>query len=146
MRKIAAVLGLLLLLGCEEDTIHPINSTIQIEPTEITVGTEKRIFLSCATEQTYICSNFNILTTQQVQQNLFRINFSGIDKISYCANTLGPAQAKVDLGALPNGDYLLELNSKTFRNNGTLKVTATEIKLDFPHQDGIAIIKEVFKR
>ncbi|KAA5549462.1 hypothetical protein [Adhaeribacter rhizoryzae] len=147
MRKIGYILGLLLLLSCEEAaTTHPISSTIQIEPAEVNIANEKRIFLYCATEQTYTCSNFNLLTTQEVQPNFFRINFSGIDKINYCANALGPARAKIDLGALQNGDYTLELNGKTFRNSGTLKITSTEIKLDFPTQDGIAIMQKVFKR
>ncbi|MGV3585760.1 MAG: hypothetical protein ACO1OF_02060 [Adhaeribacter sp.] len=147
MRKIGYILGLLLLLSCEkEETTHPISSTIQIVAAEVNIANEKTIVLHCATEKTYTCSNFNIITTQEVQSNFFRINFSGIDKISYCANALGPARAQIDLGVLPNGDYTLELNGKSFRNSGTLKVTPTEIKLNFPTQDGIAILSPVIKR
>ena len=148
MRKTGYIMGLLLLLlSCEkEEAIHPISSTIHIQPTEANIANEKRIFLHCATAKTYTCSNFNIITTQETRANLVRVNFAGIDNIKYCATSLGPAQAKIDLGILPNGDYTLELNGKSFRNSGTLKVTATEIKLDFPIQDGIAILNPVFKR
>ena len=147
MRKIVAVLGLLLFFSCEkEETSHPISSTIQIQTNELAIGNEKRIFLSCATEKIYACSNFNIITSQQAQPNLFQVHFSGIDNIKHCATAIGPARAEIELGALKNGEYLLELNAKAFRNSGKIKITDSEIILSFPHQQGIAIMNPVYKR
>jgi hypothetical protein len=141
MKRFLALYCLILLISCEDPDLglksNPIDSKIIIEPREVLEPNSRRLTLSCATERIYPCINFPIITEQQIVGNSIKIDFTSVEESMVCLTALGPARTVVDLNALPNGEYTLELNNAQLKNKGTLKLTDTDISLIFGIRNGI---------
>jgi hypothetical protein len=107
----------------------------------------KQLVLFCQTENDYACSNYSIQTEQNFNKdNQLSIIFTNVIKPDLCATSIGPATTKINLSKLTNGQYDLELNVAGIKNNGILKISDSEIIIDFKNQNGIEIITPITKR
>lgn len=137
------------IIACENEDLlesNPIDSNIQITPTEFFNENSLRLGLSCKTEKIYPCINYPILTEVTVVENLVSVNFIRVPEIDLCLTALGPATTTIDLSDISNGDYELELNNGRLKNTGSLKITNSEIALEVDSEKGIEIIRETTKR
>lgn len=147
MKKLGILLSMLLLISCEKEESEqiPIDSDILIEVKE--VGSDpKRIVIVGKTEKEYNCYNNTIVTNKRFTQNTIEITFKAVEGDTKCATAMGPATTEIDLGALDNGEYSLQLNTTTTKNEGLLKLTTTEIILEYSQQEGIDILTPVVQR
>lgn len=148
MKKIL-LCSLLGLIACEGDPLerNAIDSTIEIVPGEFYLASAiPQLALACKTERIYPCMNYPIHFEQSFVDGKLSITFTHIPELDICLTALGPATIQIDLSTLPNGEYELELNNAALKNSGTLKITDTEITLDFKRQNGIEIVRETAKR
>lgn len=147
-RKLTMFLCISLLMACDEEeaVLTPIDSDILIEVKEVTSGGSGRIVITGKTEKEYNCYNNTIATTKKITHNTIEVTFKAVEGDERCATALGPATTEVDLGALGNGEYTLQLYTANDMNEGLLKVTATEIRLEFSQQKGIDILTPVVQR
>ncbi len=90
--------------------------------------------------------NFPLLTDKQVDENSSRITFTSVGETIICLTALGPATTTIDLNSVSNGEYEIELNNANLKNKGTLKVTDTDISLQFGQKNGIDFVRENTKR
>jgi len=132
--------------GDSELNDSPIDSKITIETRELLDVDSRRLTFSCATERVYPCVNYPLLTDRQDDENSFQLTFKSVGITDICLTALGPATASVELGAIAEGEYAFELNNADQKNKGTLKITESEIKLIFDHQNGIEIVRASTKR
>ncbi|GAB3534078.1 hypothetical protein GCM10027443_20650 [Pontibacter brevis] len=147
MKKLGILLSMLLLISCEKEESEqiPIDSDILIEVKE--VGSDpKRIVIVGKTEKEYNCYNNTIVTNKRFTQKTIEITFKAVEGDTKCATAMGPATTEIDLGALDNGEYSLQLNTTTTKNEGLLKLTTTEIILEYSQQEGIDILTPVVQR
>ena len=112
----------LLMSGCLDfetgrEEMSPIESKIRISTWENLSAQERTLTLTCATEKTYGCINYSIVSTKTILDDSIMISFTGIYKPPVCLTALGPAGAAIDLGSLPSGNYPLSLsaNGETVR-------------------------------
>jgi hypothetical protein len=148
MRKLVILLLPFMLLACdkEERAQIALDSIIQIEVKEEVSGGASHIWLVCKTEKKYPCFNYKISAAKQATPNSIEILFKSITGDDKCATAFGPATVEINLGALSDGVYHLQLNTPTTENKGLLKVTATQIILEFNQSDGIEILTPVVQR
>jgi len=150
MRKVVLFYMLMLTLSCASDDIglasNPIDSNIVIEVGEELEHDSRRITLFCKTEKIYPCYNFGILTDTRTYDDAQEITFTKVDQQRVCLTALGPAKATVELGDLPNGEYSIALNNANLKNKGTLRVTDSEIVLQFGRTKGIQFVRSATKR
>lgn len=107
----------------------------------------RKIILNCATEKVYPCINYGIASKQHLDRNnLLSVTFTDIIDPGICLTAIGPAKGEVDLSNLSNQQYELELNNGNLKNWGVIKISDSEIVLDFKNQKGIEIVTPVLKR
>lgn len=150
MTKLLIFSTLTFLLSCKDNdselTKNPIDSKIFIETRELLDNDSRSLTFSCKTEKIYPCINFPILTDNGINENSFQITFTGIGETLICFTALGPASTVVDLKAVANGEYPIELNNANLKNKGILRVSDNEIQLIFEQQNGIEIVRPTTKR
>ncbi|MGV8092283.1 MAG: hypothetical protein AB2L24_10515 [Mangrovibacterium sp.] len=150
MKKISIFVIVALLVACEQDEDplkkNAIDSKIKIEPREYLDLNSRQLVLYCQTEKAYPCINYPILTEQVFQENKLSITFTSVLETDFCLTAVGPASAIINLGNMANGQYELELNNAELKNKGTLKISDSEITLDFKNQNGIEIVRQITKK
>lgn len=141
MKRLLSACCCIFLLSCGEDSLGlksiPIDSKVIIETREILGPSSRRLTFLCKTEKIYPCFNYPLLTEEHSDENSFQITFTSVGETDLCATALGPATKTIDLNAVSNGEYELELNNDKLKNNGKLKVSDTEISLEFGQKNGI---------
>ena len=85
---------------------NPIDSKIIIEPREILNGGSKNITLFAQTKKIYPCINYSIDVNTEINENGFKVTYTGVGDLNICLTALGPATRSIDFGNLSNGDYL----------------------------------------
>ncbi|MCH5715981.1 hypothetical protein [Niabella hibiscisoli] len=154
MKKLTVYAFIVLLAACnknaaiEENPIDNgslIDSKIKVSVKEY-LNTQKLV-LYCATQKAYPCVNYHINTEQNFKENnKLSVTFTGVPETQVCLTAIGPATAEIDLSTLRNGQYVIELNNLGVKNEGLLKISDTELILDFKDQKSIEIITPVTKR
>ncbi len=141
-------LPVMLPLACEKETLlneTAIDSKILIDIREYL--RDNKIVLACKTENFYPCMNYSILTTQSYNGgNQVTVMFQGVFETDICLTAIGPASTEIDLSALSNGQYELTFINGKVENKGWLKISDSEIILDFKTQHGIEITTPIMKR
>lgn len=150
MKRLLQFCCLILLLSCEDKDLglnsNPIDSKIIIETREVLEPNSRRLTFFCKTEKIYHCMNFPLLTDVQVDENSFKITFTSVGESIVCATALGPATTTIDLNSVSIGEYEVELNNAKLKNKGTLKITDTDISLQFGFRNGIDFVRTNTKR
>lgn len=154
MKKLLVYVFAILLVACNKnlaieenpaENSNLIDSKIRILAKEYL--NTKKLVLYCATEKVYPCINYQIQSnTSFNESNKVSITFTDVPEMDVCATAIGPATTEIDLSTLSNGQYTLELNNAGVKNEGLLKISDTEIVLDFKNQKTIEIIKPTTKR
>lgn len=150
MKKLTIFVLLTLFVACEQNNDdllnkNAIDSKIKVDAREYL--DTKKIVLNCQTEKAYPCVNYPILTEQHFNKNnQLSITFTNVVETDICFTAIGPATTMIDLSKLTNGLYELELNNASLKNKGVLKISDSEIVLDFKNQNGIEITTPVVKR
>jgi len=135
-----------LLMACEntDDRLsnNPINSKIFIEARELLGPNTRSLTFFCKTETNYPCINYPINYSFSNTESLYNITFSDVGEVGLCFTAIGPATATINLNSIPNGVYQLEINNANLHNKGSLKVSDSEINLNFSEQNGIEIVRQ----
>lgn len=143
-----------LLVACNKNAATPEN-TLQEDNAidskiKVTVKEHlntKKLVLFCATEKAYPCINYKIRSEQYFNEgNKSSITFTDVPETGVCLTAIGPATTEIDLSALSNGQHILELNNAGIKNQGLIKISDSEIVLDFKDQKSIVITTPVIKR
>jgi hypothetical protein len=146
--KVFIIIIALTSIACESEDLleeNSIDSNIQITPQESVRDSSLQLGLSCKTEKIYPCINYSILTEVNFNEDLVKVNFIRVPEINICLTAPGPATTIIDLSDISNGEYSLELNNGSLKNNGHLKITDTEIVLEFNSGNGIEIVRHSTK-
>lgn len=150
MKKISIFVIAALFVACEqnEDPLkkNAIDSKIKVEVREYLDLNSRQLVLHCQTGKAYPCINYPILTEQVFQKNKLSITFTSVLETDFCFTAIGPASTVINLGNMVNGQYELELNNAELKNKGTLKISGSEIVLDFKSQNGIEIVRQITKK
>ena len=128
-----ATIFLLLLCGCRKD---PTVSDVDVRMWEVMDSTGRTLKFFCSTDRIYGCSNYRISHTFERSGDRVEIEFSGIIVPDVCLTSIGPASATVDLGALPDGTYAIDLQVGGNKNEGQLLITPDQytISIEQPRQ------------
>lgn len=140
-------LSMMLPLACKKEVLlneTAIDSKILIGIREYL--SDNKVVLACKTENFYPCMNYPILTTQSHDGNQVTVTFESVFETDICLTAIGPASTEIDLSALSNGQYELTFINGQVENKGWLKISDSEIILDFKTQNGIEITTPVMKR
>lgn len=135
-----------LLMACEntDDGLskNPINTKIFIEARELLGANKRSLTFFCRTEANYPCINYPINYSLSNTESLYSIAFTDVGEVGLCLTAIGPATATINLNSIPNGVYQLEINNANLHNKGSLKVSDSEINLNFSTLNGIEIVRQ----
>jgi hypothetical protein len=120
---------------------NPIDSKISIETREVLGSESRSLTFYCRTEKSYPCINYPLAFSLNKANGKYELTFSGIIETKICLTAIGPATATVNLNNVPNGFYSFEVNNANLQNCGNLKVSDSEIVLNFSKQNGIEIVR-----
>ena len=113
-----------------QGNISPIDSAINIRMVETFDKSPRTVQLYCSTTKIYPCCNYSINVEHRQSSNVIDISFKNVIEHDFCLTALGPASAVIDLGALSNGTYRLNLNIGSVRRTGELVVTSDSYKVN----------------
>jgi len=108
-----------------------IDSKINISMVEILGHSQKTLQFSCRTEQLYTCNNSHFDIVYRQSSNSIDISFKGIIIPVNCSTLAGPAFATIDLGALSNGVYNLNLSVGEVTHTGELIVSSDSYRVNY---------------
>lgn len=135
--------------ACEKDEIDTIPlQTVNGEILE-TVDYGTKVFLFKFNTDletypiTYIIRNENSVEGNQVNIKLIDIQKDGHDDLNI---QKGPASCLIQLGALNNGVYDVNITAGTFTGNGKFTITDDQVAFDFPSTEGISISNDTLSR
>lgn len=150
MNRLLSFCFLTLLISCDDNDLglksNPLDSKVIVETREVLDPNSRHLTFFCTTEKIYSCVNFPLLTDKQADENSFKITFTSVGETTLCLTALGPATTSIDLNSVPNGEYEIELNNAKHENKGKLKVTDTDISLQFGLTNGIDFVRTNTKR
>lgn len=123
-KKLLFVSGLIVLIflfhNCTDSTspefsFERIDSKLNIVLREEFSSENRNLILNCLTERIYPCFNYGIDYSAVKGAKNFKLRFSKIIIPQICLTALGPAGCSINLGALADGQFNLELevNGKT---------------------------------
>jgi hypothetical protein len=104
---------------------------INIRMVEIFDKSPRTFQFHCSTKKIYPCCNYPIVVERQQSSNSIDISFKGIIESDLCLTALGPATAIIDLGALSDGIYNLNLYYGKVKRTGNLVVSSDSYKINF---------------
>ncbi|WP_026463291.1 hypothetical protein [Adhaeribacter aquaticus] len=139
----------LILTACKDELLQldPMDSAVRLSLREVHNQNKSHILLVVFTRKEFTCANYEILSSAAIGKKAIAINLFGIKPPPrICSYAFGPAVAVIDLGNLRNGNYELHINKGGAFDKGSLTITSSEIKLDFPIQPRIDILTPVLKR
>lgn len=146
---ILAGIAILFQSACEKDEIETLPlQTVNGEILE-TVDYGTKVFLfSFKTDLetypvTYIIRNETNVEGNQVNINLIDIQKDGLDDLNI---ETGSASCIIQLGALDNGTYDLQITAGNFSGAGQFSITDEQVLFDFPVTDGISIRHDTLNR
>jgi len=135
-----------LLLACKntDDGLsnNPIDTKILIEARELLGQNARSLTFFCKTEKNYPCINYPINYSFSKTENLYNITFTDVGEVGLCFTAIGPASTTINLNSIPNGEYQLDINNANLHNKGSLKVSDSEINLNFSKKNGIEIVRQ----
>jgi hypothetical protein len=143
----AVIIILVILLGCQKDySIESIDSDIEIKLWETLDSTNRKLQLYCSTQRIYNCSNYGIKNKFSKSSGNIDINFTGILLPDMCLTAFGPARTIIDLGALSNGTYNLNIKVERKKSVGQLIITSDSYSIRLFKQNHIKIINTPLHR
>ena len=133
MKKWVFILFTLTFCGSchRRNTVSSTNSNIFVRLQEEFKGSTTNLKLFLFTEEKFGCSNYSLLSSGRVIGNTISLTVSGISKGEICLTSIGPATAEINLGALENKTYLIEITHQGKMYSGSLKVSEDAYLLTF---------------
>jgi len=110
-----------------------VDSDINIRMVEVFDVSPRTLQLHCSTTKIYSSGSNPIYVVCQQSSNNIDISFKGVAPIGITAD-IGPARATIDLGALSNGTYRLNLYNGDLKHTGELIVSSDNYKVNFVDQ------------
>ena len=129
------------LLSCNkqgEENISRIDSKINIRMVETITASPRTLQFYCVTTRNYPCYNYPIYVESLQSSNIIDISFKGVIENDLCFTAIGPATAVIDLGALSNGKYRLNLSNGKVKRSGELIVSSDGYTVNFGKNSGIS--------
>jgi hypothetical protein len=108
----------------DESRIETVDSKILIRPVETCTTQPRTLQLHCQTERSYSTISNSIVAVKQQSDETVDISFNGVYMSPWGFAAIGPATTVIDLGALAQGVYTLNLYGGGVRSRGRLVVTA----------------------
>jgi len=116
------------------------NKNIVIRLIEHVDSTQRTLTLTCGTEEKYMCSNYSIAFSHTVINGKISLNFTDIIKPATCMRAIGPATATINLGALNNMNYEIEINIGGSKIIGQLAVSNNSYHVTIPDQSKVKFV------
>ncbi|MDR0231020.1 MAG: hypothetical protein LBI82_02755 [Dysgonamonadaceae bacterium] len=116
---------------CYNDNAVAIDTEINIRMVEVFDKSSRTLQMYFSTTKIYPCCNYPIALSWQKTSNSIEISFKSVIKTDLCLTAPGPATATIDLGALSNGTYQLNLQNEEVRYSGELVVTSENYSVNF---------------
>ena len=132
--------------ACSKGEYGNVDSEINIRMVEIYDKSPRTFHLHCFTEKIYPCVNYPIIVVSQQSSNNIDISFKEVIETNLCATALGPATAYIDLGALSNGTYNLNLHNGVMKQTGKLVVSSDNYKVDFGNNPAFRFTNTILNR
>lgn len=107
-----------------------VDSDINIRMVEIYDQSPRTVQFHCTTTKIYPCCNYPIYAAYQQSSNVIDISFKGVIESEFCLTALGPATAVIDLGALSNGTYRLNMHNGDIKHSGELIVSSDNYEIN----------------
>lgn len=131
----------------DDDAPVNIDSKINIRMVERFEQSPRTFQLYCATEKAYPCGNFPIIAQVRQSANQIDIAFKGVpNNIGICLTSVEPATTTIDLGALNEGTYTLNLHNGGVTQTGTLVVEAGSYTAVFDESEAFAFADKQLNR
>lgn len=139
------IVAVVLIIGCKKQNTanDSFNEKIAIKMQE---SLHHELLLNCATVKIFECSNYVLKSSFHVSDDQIVLEFSGIDKGSFCLTALGPASTSVNLGKLSNGSYVISFQTGTQLVKGTLEISDSQYHLSLPSPGNIELSNPVMER
>lgn len=135
--------------ACEEDEIETLPlQTVNGEIFEsVDYGTKEFIFEFRTDIETYPVTYLiryeSKVDGDQVSIDLFDIQTDGHDDLNILK---GPASCRINLGALANGQYNLDISAGNYSGSGTFTITDNQVTIALATIDGITISNDTLNR
>ncbi|MDR2969608.1 MAG: hypothetical protein LBV32_08400 [Tannerellaceae bacterium] len=120
--------------GGYEEGVTAIDSKIHINLVEDYKTAPRTFRLHCATEKAYSSGSNPIIVAKELSASMIDLSFKGVAEIGMTAD-IGPARAYIDLGALAEGTYTLNLYNGDVKQTATLIVTAESYSIEMADND-----------
>ncbi len=133
-----------LLGGClfdkQKDKIVQVSPEFSIKMFE-KLGESKDFQLHVSSIANQSCTNFTINLSSILSGGKLTLRINEIIQPSFCLEGLGPAKGEANLGPVTIGSFKVNIQLKdALSNEGTLKVTDDEFKLELKTSDGLEVI------
>ena len=89
-----------------------------------TFDSPRTLYLHCSTKKIYPCCNYSIKVEYKQHSNNIDIAFKGVHRPSICQTAVGPTRVIIDIGALSDGTYNLNLSLLGVTYTGVLSVSS----------------------
>lgn len=141
--------SLLFQTACEKDEIEtiPLQSVNGEILETVDYGTKVFLFRFNTDLQTYPIT-YLIRSESSVEGNDVKINLIDIQKDGHDDLNIqkGPASCLIELGALSNGIYDVNITAGNFAGSGKFTITNEQVTFDFPSTEGVSISKDTLNR
>ncbi|MDR3286656.1 MAG: hypothetical protein LBT27_04370 [Prevotellaceae bacterium] len=138
--------------SCEKDNENSQNdvlinkSDINIRMIETLSNTKRTLRFYCLTKEIYPCINYSIGTIINKTTDKIDISFGDVIKYDGCFTAIGPATCDIDLDALSNGIYQLDINVNQKKNSGLLIVSDESYIVKLTENEQIKFINSPLMR
>ncbi len=129
-----------------EENLTPADSRIHLRMVEDFTRSSRTFQLYCATEKVYPCVNFPLIARTRQSSKSIDISFEGVMETDFCYTAIGPATTTIDLGALNEGTYTLNLHNGGVTETGTLVVEAGSYTAVFDESSSFAFADKRLNR
>jgi len=131
--------------GGYEGNITAVDTKILIRPVETYNTSPRTLQLWCATEREYSSGSNPIIVVKQQSPGTIDISFKGVAQTGMTAD-IGPAKANIDLGALDEGTYTLNLYNGNVKQTAWIIVSAGSYTFEMDENPIFGFVHKVLNR
>ncbi|MEK6476853.1 hypothetical protein WJR50_04935 [Catalinimonas sp. 4WD22] len=146
----ALLIPLLLMFACEGEQAVPSNtlgSEIELSMAEYIDSDQRSLSFKFLTLKDFPCINYSIKHETVVDNQAIKIVLEKVEVSDVCLDAIGPASAFIDLGALSEKEYDLQIQlGESLINHGTLSVSKDAYQLNLLESEGIDLLESTLNR
>lgn len=133
--------------GGHEGDMTAVDSKIQILPVEAYTSSPQAFLLYCTTERQYGSRSYPIITAKSQSTDVINISFKGVpENIDIGDASIGPATAYINLGALAEETYTINLYNGDVKQTGTMTITAESYTIEMADNPTFGFVHKVLNR